>query len=74
MAEQVIPEQVIQFHRQRPESGRLARLGLWLRRHRKPIIAAQWLVVLVYASLVIVPAFMPLPSAIITVTKEKFTD
>lgn len=54
-------EQVVQFHRQQPESGRLARLGLWLRRHRKPIIAAQWLVVVVYAALVVVPAFMPLP-------------
>lgn len=45
-----------------PARGPLARLGRLLRRHRGPIIAAQWLIVLVYAALVVIPAFMPLPA------------
>lgn len=39
----------------------LERFGLFLRRHRLAVLALQWIVVLVYAFLVIVPAFMPLP-------------
>jgi polyferredoxin len=38
-----------------------ARLGLALRRYRGPIIALQWLIVVAYAVLVVVPAFLPLP-------------
>ncbi|HEY3432822.1 MAG TPA: 4Fe-4S binding protein [Rhodocyclaceae bacterium] len=41
--------------------SRVEKIGLFLRRHRLPIIAAQWLVVIVYAGLVIIPAFLPLP-------------
>ncbi len=41
--------------------GRLARLGLAMRRHRGAIIAAQWFVVLGYLVLVALPAFLPLP-------------
>ena len=41
--------------------GRLARLGLAMRRHRGAIIAAQWFVVLGYLALVALPAFLPLP-------------
>ena len=53
-------EQVVRFYPSAKRS-RVERLGLWLRRHRGPIIAAQWAVVFVYATLVIVPAFLPLP-------------
>ncbi len=41
--------------------GRLARLGLAMRRHRSAILAIQWGVVLFYLALVAVPAFLPLP-------------
>ena len=44
-----------------PGTGRLARLGLAMRRHRGVIIAAQWFVVLGYLVLVAAPAFLPLP-------------
>lgn len=60
-------EQTIIFHRQRPEtfvkrpSGRIAAAGVFLRRHRKLILCIQWLVVVFYAALVIIPAFLPLP-------------
>jgi len=56
-----VAEQTLHFHRQRPGQDRVARLGLLLRRHRGPIIAIQWLVVAVYAGLVVIPAFLPLP-------------
>lgn len=52
-------EQVIAFPP--PAPGRLARCGLFLRRQRKVIQVIQWAVVVVYATLVIVPAFLPLP-------------
>ena len=41
--------------------GLLARLGQAMRRHQRVIRATQWLVVVVYAFLVIVPATLPLP-------------
>ena len=44
-----------------PRAGGLARLGAALQAHRRSIVALQWLVVLVYAVLLVVPAFMPLP-------------
>lgn len=53
-------EHILTFHPSQPRS-RLQALGLWLRKHRGPIIAVQWLVVVVYAGLVIIPAFLPLP-------------
>lgn len=37
------------------------RLGLWLRAHRGVILAMQWTVVLFYAVVVALPAFLPLP-------------
>lgn len=43
------------------KSDRLARLGLWLRRHRGSILALQWAVVLFYVVVVAWPAFLPLP-------------
>lgn len=43
--------------------GRIAALGLFLRRHRKLILTIQWMVVCVYAFLVVAPAFLPLPLA-----------
>ncbi len=53
-------EQTLVFHP--PGSrGRLEKIGLFLRRHRGPIIALQWLIVAVYSVLVVVPAFLPLP-------------
>jgi len=39
----------------------LARAGEALRRHRRAILAVQWVVVLFYLALVTVPAFLPLP-------------
>ncbi|MBK9445631.1 MAG: 4Fe-4S binding protein [Betaproteobacteria bacterium] len=59
-----MPEQVITFHTHRPTAppaGRIAAAGLFLRRHRKLILSIQWLVVVFYAALVIIPAFLPLP-------------
>lgn len=41
--------------------GMLARLGDGLRRHRKIVLAVQWVVVLGYVLLVAVPAFLPPP-------------
>ncbi len=54
-------EQVLKFYTQKPASGRLERLGLWLRKYRGPIVAVQWAVVVVYSVLVVIPAFLPLP-------------
>lgn len=55
-------EQVIHFHPSKPNSpGRLAKIGLFLRKNRRPIIALQWLIVILYAAMVIIPAFLPLP-------------
>lgn len=45
-----------------PNQRRTAYVGLWLRRHRGAIITLQWLVVLFYLALVVLPAFLPLPS------------
>ncbi|HEY9104888.1 4Fe-4S binding protein [Chitinimonas sp.] len=50
----------IQFHPRRPRS-RLAPLGELLRRHRRMVLGLQWVVVLVYAFLLIAPVFQPLP-------------
>ncbi len=53
-------EQTIHFvPRQQP--GRLAKFGIFLRQHRRIIATVQWAVVVVYAALVIIPAFLPLP-------------
>jgi hypothetical protein len=53
-------EQVIQFHPSRPRN-RLEKIGLFLRRNRRLIIGIQWLIVILYAAMVIIPAFLPLP-------------
>ena len=45
-----------------PRAGRLARLGHWMAAHRRAILAAQWVVVVFYAVLVALPAFLPLPN------------
>lgn len=50
-------------YRARPGRGMVARLGDALRRHRRAILALQWSVMLCYAVLVIVPAFLPLPGS-----------
>ncbi len=57
-------EQPITFHRRGETAappGRLAAVGLFLRRQRTLILTIQWMVVCVYAVLVVVPAFLPLP-------------
>ncbi|MBP8170405.1 MAG: hypothetical protein KAX99_12155, partial [Azonexus sp.] len=62
-------EQVIRFHPSRSKvditegrpHGRLEKLGLFLRKHRRAIIAVQWVIVILYAAMVIIPAFLPLP-------------
>lgn len=46
-----------------PARSGLAAWGDALRRHRRAIFALQWGVVLCYAVLVIVPAFLPLPES-----------
>ena len=53
-------EQTVHFHPRRSH-GRLEKIGLFLRRNRRLIMAVQWTVVVVYAALVIIPAFLPLP-------------
>ncbi|WP_114973983.1 4Fe-4S binding protein [Rhodoferax ferrireducens] len=40
----------------------LARIGQAMRRHQRAILGVQWLVVVFYFSLLIYPAFMPLPA------------
>ena len=40
----------------------LAGLGQAMQTHRRAILALQWLVVLVYLLLLVIPAFMPLPA------------
>jgi len=56
-----VPEHVIQFHPGRPQS-RVEKAGLFLRKNRRAIIAIQWLIVILYAAMVIIPAFLPLPT------------
>jgi len=51
------------FTRRRGSRPHLARLGDWMARHRRTILALQWAVVLFYAALVVVPAFLPHPHA-----------
>lgn len=57
-----MPEQRISFYPP-VQRGRLARIGLFLRRQRRAIITVQWIIVLAYAALVVIPAFLPLPPA-----------
>ncbi|WP_153146103.1 4Fe-4S binding protein [Dechloromonas sp. H13] len=53
-------EHTLVFHA-RHRRGRLEKIGLFLRRNRRLIVAIQWLVVVIYAALVVIPAFLPLP-------------
>ncbi len=54
---------VLQFHPSKPKPyGRLEKVGLFLRRNRRLIISLQWVIVVVYAAMVIIPAFMPIPA------------
>ena len=41
--------------------ARVARFGEWLRDHQSAIRRTQWVVVFIYAALLIVPALAPLP-------------
>ncbi|HJV85444.1 MAG TPA: 4Fe-4S binding protein [Noviherbaspirillum sp.] len=43
-------------------TGFVARLGSAMQRHRRVILAIQWVVVLFYLLLLIIPALLPLPS------------
>jgi polyferredoxin len=43
-------------------SAFLARLGNAMQRHRRAVIAIQWVVVFFYVTLLVIPAFMPLPA------------
>lgn len=45
----------------RPVRTRLGRLGDWMARRRRVILAIQWAIVIFYAVLVVVPAFVPHP-------------
>ncbi|MBI3228982.1 MAG: 4Fe-4S binding protein [Burkholderiales bacterium] len=40
----------------------LARIGQAMQRHKRVILTVQWLVVLAYLALLIIPAFMPIPN------------
>jgi polyferredoxin len=52
----------ITLYPRRPERRtRLARLGDWMARHRRAILAVQWLIVVFYLVLVALPAFLPHP-------------
>lgn len=42
-------------------NAKLARIGDWLRDHARAIRAVQWVLVLVYGFLLLVPVFLPLP-------------
>ena len=44
-----------------PRPGRLQQVGHWMQRHGSAIRMIQWVVVAVYAFLIVVPAVMPLP-------------
>lgn len=45
----------------RPRPGWLARVGQAMQAHRRTILALQWFVVVAYLTLLVIPAFMPLP-------------
>ena len=45
-----------------PPVGVLARVGMAMRRHKRAIMAVQWVVVVFYFSLLIYPVFMPVPA------------
>ena len=52
----------ITLYPRRPERRtRLARLGDWMARHRRAILAVQWVIVVFYLVLVALPAFLPHP-------------
>jgi len=53
-------EHVVHFHASQPRN-RVEKIGLFLRRNRRSIITVQWVVVVLYAAMVIIPAFLPLP-------------
>jgi len=60
------PATTIAIHPRQPRQpprARLARLGDWMADHRRAILAAQWLIVVFYALLLVVPAFLPHPHA-----------
>ncbi len=48
----------------------LARLGEAMRRHRRIILAIQWVVIVFYVVLVTVPAFLPLPETGATIVSN----
>ena len=45
-----------------PRRAPLVRLGDWMARNRRAILAVQWVIVVFYALLVAVPAFLPHPN------------
>lgn len=51
----------ITFHARPLPRPRLARLGDWMARRRRAILAMQWVIVVFYAVLVALPAFLPQP-------------
>lgn len=42
--------------------GRLEKVGLFLREHRRFIVAVQWAVIMIYAALVVIPTLLPIPA------------
>jgi polyferredoxin len=56
-------EHLVHFHSGKPHKyrGRLEKAGLFLRKNRRLILATQWIIVVLYAAMVIIPAFLPLP-------------
>ena len=43
-------------------AGILAKIGTAMARHRRAILAIQWVVVFFYLALLVIPAFMPIPA------------
>ena len=65
------PTTVIRIVR-RAQRGALARLGDAMARHRRAIVGVQWAVILVYAVLVAVPAFLPVPGFVMKLGLGEF--
>ncbi|MDR2839453.1 MAG: 4Fe-4S binding protein, partial [Azonexus sp.] len=43
-------------------TSRVARLGLFLRHHQRAILVLHWFIIVLYAAMVVIPAFLPLPA------------
>lgn len=58
------------FARRPTRPGWLARLGDLLARRQRAVVALQWLIVVAYALLIVVPAVLPLPASGATIASD----